>query len=215
MSTHPVSAGAGVISNRHVLEAALEEFATVGASQFRLKRVAVRADVSIGLLSDRFGNREGLIIAAALYRTSELMHRVFGALSESGGDGRLIPLTLEELVTRLTAPELWERDQAEREEFLRLAGLLCANAPARAEFEENRRPIGHLMLERAQGFVDDGLLAEGMTAVTFTRIVYGVLYGQVFFSGQSLFEIVADDWARALQLTIRGLFRTVPEDESD
>ena len=133
---------------------------------------------------------------------------------ESGGDGTLIPLTLEELVTRLTAPERWGRNQAEHEELLRLVGC-STHASARAEAEENRRPVGHVMLERAQDFVDDGLRAGGVTAVTFTRIVYGVLCGQVAFSGQSSFEIVADDRARTHHLTIRGLLRTVPEDETD
>lgn len=200
-------------SDRQVLEAVLRELEAHGPQQFRLKRVAARANVSIGLLTDHFGNREGLIMAAALFRTSELMHNVYGSILATDPENPLLYVPLEAFIESLTAPELWRDAQAEREEFLRLSGLFFANREALDQFDLNREFMRHAMLRRAQEFIDEGLIARGITAVTFTRVIFGILYGQVFFSGQRDFDIVGDDWALALQTVMKSLFARVAVDE--
>ena len=78
---------------------------------------------------------------------------------------------------------------------------------ALATLDESRQEARKIILAKAQLFVDNGLTAAGVTAVTFVRVVFGVLYGQVFFNDQAGLQIEPDEWALALQLVMRSVFR--------
>jgi AcrR family transcriptional regulator len=195
------------ISNQQVLEAALAELHDVGPSQLRLRRVAKQANVSIGLISDHFGDREGLITAAVLYRLDQLMLNLFGPILDISDEEALTTDRLDQFERELIAPEVWHDAHAARQEYLQLHSYLSSNKVALATLDESRQEARKIILAKAQLFVDNGLTAAGVTAVTFVRVVFGVLYGQVFFNDQAGLQIEPDEWALALQLVMRSVFR--------
>jgi len=81
------------------------------------------------------------------------------------------------------------------------------NKGALVKLDESRQEVRKLILAKAQLFVDNGLTVPGVTAVTLIRVLFGVLYGQVFFDDQAGLEIVPDEWAFSLQLVLRSVFR--------
>lgn len=195
------------ISNRLVLEAALNELHEVGPSQLRLRRVAKQANVSIGLISDHFGDREGLITAAVLYRIDQLMLNLFGPILDISDEEALTVGRLDQFERELISPEVWQQAHASRQEYLQLHSYLMTNKGALVKLDESRQEVRKIILAKAQLFVDHGLTVPGITAVTLVRVLFGVLYGQVFFDNQAGLEIVPDDWAFTLQLVVRSVFR--------
>jgi AcrR family transcriptional regulator len=198
---------ASEISNRLVLEAALTELHEVGPSQLRLRRVAKQANVSIGLISDHFGDREGLITAAVLYRIDQLMLNLFGPILDISDEEALTVQRLDQFERELIAPDFWQEAHAARQEYLQLHSYLMTNKGALVKLDESRQEVRKLILAKAQLFVDNGLTVPGVTAVTLIRVLFGVLYGQVFFDDQAGLEIVPDEWAFSLQLVLRSVFR--------
>jgi AcrR family transcriptional regulator len=190
-----------------VLEAALAELQQVGPSQLRLRRVAKQANVSIGLISDHFGDREGLITAAVLHRLDQLMFNLYGPILDISDEEALTIGRLDQFERELISPELWQEAHAAREEYLQLHSYLMTNKSALAKLDESREEVRKIILAKAQLFVDNGLTVPGITAVTLVRVLFGVLYGQVFFDDQPGLEIIPNDWALALQLVIRSVFR--------
>jgi AcrR family transcriptional regulator len=195
------------MSNQLVLEAALAELHEVGPSQLRLRRVAKQANVSIGLISDHFGDREGLITAAALYRLEQLMFNLFGPILDISDEEALTVDRLDQFEQELISSEVWQGAHAVRQEYLQLHSYLATNKSALAKLDESRQEVRKSILAKAQLFVDNDLTVPGITAVTLVRVLFGVLYGQVFFDNQASLEIVPADWAIALQLVVRSVFR--------
>lgn len=198
------------VQDDRVLKAILDELREKGASQLRLKRVAQRSSVSIGLISDHFGSREDLIAAAALSRLDSLMELLMKPVTDIPHGEALLAHRLDEFEESLTSPATWRERQEARTEYAQLHLVIQNNVDAVKQVEMNHEANRRILIPRAQLFVDNGLTAPGVTAVTFIRVVFGVLYGQSFFTDQPGLEVDDDDLAVALRLVFRSVFRPLP-----
>jgi len=182
-----------------ILDAAALEIERNGLTQFRVKRVASEAGISVALLYSYFENREDLIASTIVHRfrqvllgqadifTSPLRHVA------TSGDLRA---ALHQMIADAQAPEL------DRARLLRIESISFAehNPTASAGIAAAKREASDQILTWVKPLEDKGLLAQGMSAVAFARIWYALFFGQIALEGEHALSIGGDEWLEALQI---------------
>jgi AcrR family transcriptional regulator len=190
-----------------ILEAAAHEIERNGLTQFRVKRVASEANISVALLYSYFDDREDLIAAAVVHRFRQVLvglAEIFttplrgvettvdlrGALQIMIADAQL-PLRTDARVLRIESMSFASHNPT--------ASLGIAAAKSEAS---------DLIMESVQPLVDKGLLAEGMSGVAFARIWYALFFGQIAVEGEHALAIDSDDWLMALHVIADSMVRS-------
>lgn len=191
-------------AHQRVLDATLAELLDGGLSQIRLKRVAQRARVSIGLISDHFGDREGLINATILDRSATLLSTLFDRLNAVPDDPDHDELWLREFESQLVMTDDSER-QNPLLELVELTHLVSADARATEQLNQMLGDALRVPIERARRFVDGGGLATGINAAAFLRVVVGVACGQSILEGIPELKLTDNEWVAALGAVMRSV----------
>lgn len=196
-----------------ILEAASREIERNGMTQFRIKRVASDAQVSVALLYSYFDDREDLIASAIVHRfrqvllgLAETFTRPLREVSTTGDLRQAMRIIISEAQVPLRTEARIQR--IESMSFAR------HNPTASAGIAEAKKETASLIVERVRKLEEMGLLADGMTAVAFARIWYALFFGQIELEGEHALAVDADEWITALSVLAEGAIRTVPSDIS-
>jgi AcrR family transcriptional regulator len=190
-----------------ILEAAALEIERNGLTQFRVKRVALEANISIALLYSYFDDREDLIAATVVYR----FRQVLVGLAEIFTTPLKGVVTTDDLRAALrimiSDAQLPVRTDAR---ILRIESMSFAghNPTASAGIAAAKREASDLIMEHVQPLIEKGLLAPGMTGVAFARIWYALFFGQISLEGEHALSINSDDWLMALEVIAESMVRS-------
>jgi AcrR family transcriptional regulator len=194
-----------------ILEAASREIERNGMTQFRIKRVASDAQVSVALLYSYFDDREDLIASAIVHRfrqvllgLAETFTRPLGDVSTTDDLRRAMRVIISEAQVPLRTEARIQR--IESMSFAR------HNPTASAGIAEAKKETASLIVERMRKLEEMGLLADGMTAVAFARIWYALFFGQIELEGEHALAVDAEEWITALSVLAEGAIRTAPSD---
>jgi AcrR family transcriptional regulator len=189
-----------------ILDAAALEIERNGMTQFRVKRVASEANVSVALLYSYFDDREDLIAATMVhgYRqvligTAEIFSKPLEGV-QTTGDLR------EALKTIIADAQTPERTEARN---LRIEGMSFSqhNPTALAGIADAKQEASTLIMSCVQPLVDKNLLADGMSGIAFARIWYALFFGQIALEGEHALSIDSDDWLMALHVLAESAIR--------
>ena len=195
------------MTRNKILEASAHEIELNGLTQFRVKRVAFEANISVALLYSYFDDREDLIAAAVVHRFRQVLvglaeifttplrsvettDELRGALEIMIDDAQL-PLRTDARVRRIESMSFASHNPA--------ASLGIAAAKSEAS---------DLIMESVQPLVEKGLLARGMSGVAFARIWYALFFGQIAVEGEHALAINDDDWLMALHVIADSMVRS-------
>jgi AcrR family transcriptional regulator len=189
-----------------ILEAAALEIERNGLTQFRVKRVALEANISIALLYSYFEDREDLIAATVVYRFRQVLVGLAQIFTtpltgvETTNDLRTA------LTVMITDAQLPFRTEAR---ILRIESMSFAghNPTASAGIADAKREASDLIMQHVQPLVDRNLLAPGVTGVAFARIWYALFFGQISLEGEHALSINSGDWLMALQVLAESMVR--------
>jgi AcrR family transcriptional regulator len=190
-----------------ILEAAALEIERNGLTQFRVKRVALEANISIALLYSYFEDREDLIAATVVYR----FRQVLVGLAEIFTTPLQGVETTDELRAALKVmisdAQLPFRTEAR---ILRIESMSFAghNEIASLGIADAKREASDLIMRYVQPLIEKNLLASGMTGVAFARIWYALFFGQISLEGEHALSINCDDWLMALEVIATSMIRT-------
>ncbi len=189
-----------------ILEAAANEIETHGLTQFRVKRVALAADISVALLYSYFDDREGLIAAAIVYRYRKVLlgnAEAFTAPLAGVTTPAELRAALKVMIADAQSPE---RNDAR---VRRMEGMSFAahNLSASEGIAAVKDEAGELIERHVQPLAERGLLAEGMTPHAFARIWYALFFGQISFEGEKNLAVTDADWLRALHVIADAMVR--------
>jgi AcrR family transcriptional regulator len=190
-----------------ILEAAAHEIERNGLTQFRVKRVASEANISVALLYSYFDDREDLIAAAVVHR----FRQVLVGLAEIFTTPLRTVETTDDLRAALQImiadAQLPLRTDAR---VLRIESMSFAshNPTASLGIAAAKCEASDLIMESVQPLVDKGLLAEGMSGVAFARIWYALFFGQIAVEGEHALAIDSDDWLMALHVIADSMVRS-------
>jgi AcrR family transcriptional regulator len=188
-----------------ILDAAALEIERNGMTQFRVKRVASEAEVSVALLYSYFDDREDLIASTMVHRqvlvgTAEIFTKPLRSV-ETTDDLR------EALKTIIADAQTPERTEA-RIHRIESMSFAQHNPAALAGIADAKQETSTLILSCVQPLVDKNLLADGMSGVAFARIWYALFFGQIALEGEHALSIDPDDWLRALHVLADAAIRT-------
>jgi len=189
----------GVTTRSRILESAALEIERNGLTQFRVKRVASEADISVALLYSYFTDREDLIAATIVYRFEQVLLGQAEIFTTPLRD----VTTPEELRAALTVMIADAQDPARDEQrLLRIDGISFAhhNTTASEGIAQAKAGASDKILQIVQPLEERGLLAPGMTAVAFARIWYALFFGQIALEGEHALSINSDAWLTALHV---------------
>jgi len=189
----------GVTTRSRILESAALEIERNGLTQFRVKRVASEADISVALLYSYFTDREDLIAATIVYRFEQVLLGQAEIFTTPLRD----VTTSEELRAALTVMIADAQDPARDEQrLLRIDGISFAhhNTTASEGIAQAKAGASDKILQIVQPLEERGLLAPGMTAVAFARIWYALFFGQIALEGEHALSINPDAWLTALHV---------------
>ncbi len=196
-----------------ILEAASREIERNGMTQFRIKRVASDAQVSVALLYSYFDDREDLIACAIVHRfrqvllgLAETFTRPLRDVSTTDDLRRAMRVIISEAQVPLRTEARIQR--IESMSFAR------HNPTASAGIAEAKKETASRIVERVRPLEDAGLLASGMSAVAFARIWYALFFGQIELEGEHALAVDADEWITALSVLAEGAIRPSPSDIS-
>ncbi len=184
-------------TRQRILESAVSELEDVGPTRFRLKHVATSAEVSQSLISAYFSGREGLIAAATVERftmTQEAFFDPFRGLEEFD----LCPDTLRSILPAVFLATLDEDRRHLRTRMVEAIAVLQHNPEAAQQIADVKDTANEEMLKIALRFENEGLLAEGVSAVAFARVFYSVLFGQVVVENADAFALTNEEWVETL-----------------
>jgi AcrR family transcriptional regulator len=194
-----------------ILEAASREIERNGMTQFRIKRVASDAQVSVALLYSYFDDREDLIASAIVHRfrqvllgLAETFTRPLSDVSTTDDLRRAMRVIISEAQVPLRTEARIQR--IESMSFAR------HNPTASAGIAEAKKETASRIVERVRKLEEMGLLADGMTAVAFARIWYALFFGQIELEGEHALAVDAEEWITALSVLAEGAIRTAPSD---
>jgi AcrR family transcriptional regulator len=173
-----------------ILDAAALEIERNGMTQFRVKRVASQAEVSVALLYSYFDDREDLIAMTMVHRYRQVL------------------LGLAEIFTN---PLKDVETTADLRAALKII-IADAQVPSRTEARilriEGKKEASALIISCVQPLEDRNLLAEGMSGVAFARIWYALFFGQIALEGEHALSIDPDSWLRALHVLADSAIRS-------
>ena len=196
-----------------ILEAVALEIERNGMTQFRVKRVAAEAGISVALLYSYFDDREGLIAATIVHRFRQVL---LGSADVFTKPLRQVETTEDlraALQTMIADAQIPERTEGR---LLRIESMSFAqhNRTASEGIAEAKREASAQILACVQPLVDKGLLAEGVSGVAFARIWYALFFGQISLEGEHDLSIGTDDWLRALKVLAESMIRPQTSDVS-
>ena len=182
-----------------ILEAAAHEIERNGMTQFRVKRVAMEANISVALLYSYFDDREDLIASTMVHRFREVLIGLAEIFTTPLRDVETTAELRAALHVMIADAQIPERTEAR---LLRIESMSFArhNPTASEGIAEAQAAASELIMERIQPLVDKGLFAEGMSGAAFARIWYALFFGQIALEGEHALSINDDDWLRALYL---------------
>ena len=189
-----------------ILEAAAREIECHGLTQFRVKRVASGAGISIALLYSYFEDREGLIAATMVHRYRQVL---LGNAETFTTPLRGVETTddlrgaLKVMISDAQTPERTEA------RVLRIEGMSFAqhNLTASTGIAAAKEEVGELIAIHVAPLIEKNLLAEGMTGIAFARIWYALFFGQIALEGEKNLAISPEDWLDALHVIADSMVR--------
>lgn len=190
-----------------ILDAAALEIERHGLTQFRVKRVASEAGISVALLYSYFQDREDLIAATIVHRFRQVLlgqADIFTTPLRHVETAPDLRAALHQMIVDAQAPEL------NRARLLRIESISFAEHNPRAStgIADAKREASDQILTWVQPLEDRGLLAVGVTGVAFARIWYALFFGQIALEGEHALSIGSDDWLDALQILADAVVRT-------
>jgi AcrR family transcriptional regulator len=192
-----------------ILEAASREIERNGMTQFRVKRVAFDANISVALLYSYFDDREDLIACAIVHRFREVLL----GLAETFTHPLELVNTTEDLRQALRVIIAEAQVPARTEARIqRIESMSFArhNPTATAGIAEAKKEAATRIVDRVKPLEDKNLLAEGMSAVAFARIWYALFFGQIELEGEHALSVNADEWFTALTVLAEAAIRHEP-----
>ncbi|MFI5036350.1 MAG: TetR/AcrR family transcriptional regulator [Acidimicrobiales bacterium] len=181
-----------------ILDAAALEIERNGLTQFRVKRVAAEAGISVALLYSYFVDREDLLAATIVHRFRQVLlgqADIFTTPLRHVETVAELHAALHQMIVDAQAPEL------DRARLLRIESMSFAehNLAASSGIAEAKREASDQILMWVVPLEDKGLLATGMTGVAFARIWYALFFGQIALEGEHALSIGNEEWVAALQ----------------
>lgn len=189
-----------------ILESAAIEIERNGLTQFRVKRVASVAGISVALLYSYFSDREDLIAATIVHRFRQVLL----------GQAETFTKPLRHVETReqlraaisvmISDAQTPERDEGR---ILRIESISFAhhNLTASAGIAAAKEETSSMIMEIVQPLVDKKLLVDGISGVAFARIWYALFFGQIALEGEHALSIKNDGWLEALNVLANAMVR--------
>jgi AcrR family transcriptional regulator len=189
-----------------ILDAAALEIERNGMTQFRVKRVASEADVSVALLYSYFDDREDLIAATRVHRYRQVLIGTAEIFTKPLKGVQTTNDLREALKTIIADAQTPERTEAR---LLRIEGMSFAqhNPTALAGIADAKQETSTLIMNSVQPLVDKDLLAKGMSGIAFARIWYALFFGQISLEGEHALSIDSEDWLMALHVLAESAIR--------
>ncbi|MGD0055799.1 MAG: TetR/AcrR family transcriptional regulator [Acidimicrobiales bacterium] len=190
-----------------ILEAAALEIERNGLTQFRVKRVAAEANISIALLYSYFEDREDLIAATVVYRFRQVLvglAEIFTTPLKTVETADDLRAALRVMIEDAQTPFRTEA------RILRIESMSFAghNPTASAGIAAAKREASDLIMTHVQPLVEKNLLVPGMSGVAFARIWYALFFGQISLEGEHALSIASDDWLMSLQVIADSMVRS-------
>lgn len=196
-----------MVTRDKILEAAALEIERNGLTQFRVKRVASEANISVALLYSYFEDREDLIAAAVVYRFRQVLLGSAEIFTTPLKDVETTGDLRDALKVMIADAQLPLRTDAR---VLRIEGMSFAghNPTASSGIADAKRETSALIMKHVKPLVKKNLLAPGMSGVAFARIWYALFFGQIALEGEHALSINADDWLKALHVLADSMVRS-------
>jgi AcrR family transcriptional regulator len=196
-----------------ILEAASREIERNGMTQFRIKRVATDAQVSVALLYSYFDDREDLIACAIVHRFRQVLLGLAETFTRPLRDVSTTDDLRQAMRVIISEAQVPLRTEA-RIQRIESMSFARHNPTASAGIAEAKKETASRIVERVRPLEEMGLLADGMSAVAFARIWYALFFGQIELEGEHALAVDADEWITALSVLAEGAIRTSPSDIS-
>jgi AcrR family transcriptional regulator len=196
-----------------ILEAASREIERNGMTQFRIKRVASDAQVSVALLYSYFDDREDLIASAIVHRFRQVLLGLAETFTRPLRDVSTTDDLRQAMRVIISEAQVPLRTEA-RIQRIESMSFARHNPTASAWIAEAKKETASLIVEHVRPLEEMGLFADGMTAVAFARIWYALFFGQIELEGEHALAVDADEWITALSVLAEGAIRSVPSDAS-
>jgi AcrR family transcriptional regulator len=196
-----------------ILEAASREIERNGMTQFRIKRVASDAQVSVALLYSYFDDREDLIASAIVHRFRQVLLGLGETFTRPLRDVTTTDDLRRAMRVIISEAQVPLRTEA-RIQRIESMSFARHNPTASAGIAEAKKETASLIVEHVRPLEEMGLFADGMTAVAFARIWYALFFGQIELEGEHALAVDADEWITALSVLAEGAIRSVPSDVS-
>jgi AcrR family transcriptional regulator len=195
-----------MLTRAKILDSAALEIERNGLSQFRVKRVASEAEVSVALLYSYFDDREDLIAQTMVHRYRQVLLGLADIFTKPLRGVRTTDDLRAALRIMIAEAQIPERTDAR---ILRIEGISFArhNPTALAGIAEAKTEASARIVACVQPLVEFDLLVDGMSAVAFARIWYALFFGQIALEGEHALSIDPDDWLRALQVLAESAIR--------
>jgi AcrR family transcriptional regulator len=190
-----------------ILEAAAHEIEINGLTQFRVKRVASKAQISVALLYSYFDDREDLIAATVVHRFRQVLvglAQIFTTPLQGVETTDDLRAALKVMIADAQLPLRTDARILRIESM----GFASHNPTASSGIADAKAEASDLIMESVQLLVDKGLLAEGMSGVAFARIWYALFFGQIAVEGEHALAIDSEDWLRALHVIADSMVRS-------
>ncbi len=190
-----------------ILDSAALEIERNGLTQFRVKRVASEAGISVALLYSYFEDREGLIAATIVHRFRQVLlgtADIFTTPLKNVETAADLRAALKIMIADAQLPNRTES------RILRIEGISFAhhNPTASAGILAAKAEVSDLIVRCVQPLVEKDLLAEGMSGIAFARIWYALFFGQIALEGEHALSIDTNDWLTALHVLANAMVKS-------
>ncbi|MBW4079378.1 MAG: TetR/AcrR family transcriptional regulator [Acidobacteria bacterium] len=189
-----------------ILESAALEIERNGLTQFRVKRVASVAGISVALLYSYFSDREDLIAATIVHRFRQVLLGQAETFTKPLRNVETTDQFREAISTMIADAQTPERDEGR---ILRIESISFAhhNLTASAGIAAAKEETSSMIMEIVQPLVEKKLLADGISGVAFARIWYALFFGQISLEGEHALSIENDGWLEALNVLANAMVR--------
>lgn len=189
-----------------ILESAAIEIERNGLTQFRVKRVASVAGISVALLYSYFSDREDLIAATIVHRFRQVLLGQAETFTKPLRDVETPDQLRAAISVMIADAQTPERDEGR---ILRIESISFAhhNLTASAGIAAAKEETSSMIMEIVQPLIDKKLLVDGMSGVAFARIWYALFFGQIALEGEHALSIKSDGWLEALNVIANAMVR--------
>ena len=189
-----------------ILESAAIEIERNGLTQFRVKRVASVAGISVALLYSYFSDREDLIAATIVHRFRQVLLGQAETFTKPLRHVETTDQLRDAISVMIEDAQTPERDEGR---ILRIESISFAhhNLTATAGIAAAKEETSSMIMEIVQPLVDKKLLVDDMSGVAFARIWYALFFGQIALEGQHALSINNDAWLLALNILANSMVR--------